>query len=157
MKTLVVYYSRTGNTREVAQDIARELNCDLEEIKDTQNRSGIIGWLKSAYQASRDKFTRIKDLEKNPADYDLVIIGTPVWAFKPAVPVSTFLKEYRDQLKNVAFFCTLGSSGFESTMDTMSKLCGREPVQTMKITTDEIKEKTCDCKIDPFVRDVVNF
>lgn len=157
MKALVVYYSRTGNTRDVAQDVARELNCDLEEIYDTQKRSGIIGWLKSGYQANRGKYTIIKELEKNPASYDLVIIGTPVWAGKPAVPVSTFIRDYKDELNNVAFFCTLKASGSESALQAMAELSGKTPVETMVIEEGEIKQKTCDCKVEPFVRDVVDF
>jgi flavodoxin len=154
MKALVVYYSRSGNTREVAQSIAQEMQCDIEEIHDTQNRSGLIGWLKSAYQANRGKLTTIKPLEKNPSDYDLVVVGTPIWAGFPAVPVKTYLIENKDKFKDVAFFATYGGSGFPKAVRTMSEASGKEPVQKLGIKTDEIKNKTCDCKIDPFVRDL---
>lgn len=156
MKALVVYYSRSGNTREVAQSIAREMQCDIEEIHDTQNRSGIIGWIKSAYQANRGKLTTIKPLEKDPSDYDLVVVGTPIWAGFPAVPVKTYLLENKDKFKDVAFFTTYGGSGFPKTVRTMVEASGKEPVQKLGIKSDEIKNKTCDCKIDPFVRDLGN-
>jgi flavodoxin len=154
MKALVVYYSRSGNTREVAQSIAQEMQCDIEEIHDTQNRSGLIGWLKSAYQANRGKLTTIEPLEKDPSDYDLVVVGTPIWAGFPAVPVKTYLIENKDKFKDVAFFATYGGSGFPKAIRTMSEASGKEPVQKLGIKTDEIKNKTCDCKIDPFVRDL---
>jgi flavodoxin len=154
MKTLVVYYSRSGNTREVAQSIAQEMQCDIEEIHDTQNRSGLIGWLKSAYQANRGKLTTIGPLEKDPLDYDLIVVGTPIWAGFPAVPVKTYLIENKDKFKNVAFFATYGGSGFPKAVRTMGEASGKEPVQKLGIKTDEIKNKTCDCKIDPFVRDL---
>lgn len=156
MKALVVYYSRSGNTREVAQSIAQEMQCDIEEIQDTQNRSGIIGWLKSGYQANRGKLTTIKPLEKDPSDYDLVIVGTPIWAGFPAVPVKTYLLENKDKFKDVAFFATYGGSGFPKTVRTMVEASGKEPIQKLGIKADEIKNKTCDCKIDPFVRDLGN-
>jgi len=154
MKALVVYYSRSGNTRDVAQSIAQEMSCDLEEIHDTQKRSGIIGWIKSGYQANRGKLTTLKPLEKDPSEYDLVIIGTPIWAGYPSVPVKTYLIENKDKFKNVAFFATYGGSGFPKTVKTMTEIVGKDPVQTLGIKVDEIKNKTCDCKIDPFVRDL---
>lgn len=154
MKALVVYYSRTNNTRDIAQDIAQKMSCDIEEIHDTQKRSGIIGWLKSGYQANKGKLTKLEPIEKDPADYDLVIIGTPIWAGFPSVPIRTYLVENKDKFKKVAFFCTYGSSGFPKATKTMSEICGMEPVETLGITVKEIKNRNCDCKIDPFVRDV---
>jgi flavodoxin len=156
MKALVVYYSKSGNTREIGQNIAREIQCDIEEIYDTQNRSGIIGYIKSAYQANRGKLTTIKPMEKDPSNYDLVIIGTPIWASRPAVAVTTYLTENKDKFKDVAFFVTYGGSGFKKTIQTMEKIIGTKPVQTMGIRAKEIENKTCDCKIDPFVRDIGN-
>ena len=47
MKVLVVYYSRTGNTRFVAETIAQSLEADIEEIKDRKNRMGIFGFLRA--------------------------------------------------------------------------------------------------------------
>ncbi|MCK9151188.1 flavodoxin family protein [Methanobacterium alcaliphilum] len=156
MKALVVYYSRTGNTRDIAQTIAREMPCDIEEIYDTQKRSGIIGWLKSGYQANRGKLTILKPIEKDPSDYDLVIIGTPIWAGLPSVPIRTYLVENKDKFQKVAFFATYGSSGFSKTIEAMSEICGMDAVQTMGIKEEDMKKQTCDCKIDPFVRDISN-
>jgi flavodoxin len=156
MKALVVFYSRTGNTREVAQAIAQEMPCDIEEIYDTQKRSGIIGWLKSGYQANRHKITVLKEINHNPSDYDLLIIGTPIWAGFPSVPISTYLIENKDKFKKVSFFCTFGGSGFEKAIQNMTELCGKKPVETLGVKAEEIKNKNCDCKIDPFVRDVAD-
>jgi flavodoxin len=156
MKALVVFYSRTGNTREVAQAIAKEMPCDIEEIYDTQKRSGVIGWIKSGYQANRHKLTVLKEIKHDPAEYDLVIIGTPIWAGFPAVPISTYLVENKDKFKEVAFFGTYGGSGFPKAVHYMTELSGKEPVETLGIKAEEIKNKTCECKIDPFVRDVAD-
>ena len=51
MKVLVVYYSRTGNTRFVAEAIAQSLEADIEEIKDGKNRMGVFGFLRRGYEA----------------------------------------------------------------------------------------------------------
>ncbi|MBC7100555.1 flavodoxin [Methanothermobacter tenebrarum] len=154
MKTLVVYYSRTGNTQKIAKKIASEIGCDIEEIEDTQNRSGIIGFLRSAYQAIRGKDTKLKPYNKNPQDYDLVIIGTPIWGGRPSVPISTYLKENKGKFKHVAFFCTYGGTGFENTIETMKKITDKEPTATLDIRESEIKNEAYDHKIESFIENI---
>ncbi len=89
MKTLVVYYSRTGTTKKAAEIAAKELNADMEEIVDEIKRKGILGYIKSGSHALRKKLTKIEKLEKDAKDYDLIIIGSPVWAnnMPPAIRI----------------------------------------------------------------------
>jgi flavodoxin len=82
MKALLVYYSRTGNTHMIANTISESIKCDMEEIVEKDKRKGIIGYIKSGYQASRGKVVHIEDSKYEVSDYDLLIIGTPVWAGK---------------------------------------------------------------------------
>ena len=81
MKALVVYYSRSGVTRKVAQALAAALGAEIEEIVDTKDRSGAGGWLKAGADASLKRLTAIQPMTKDPAGYDLVVIGTPVWGW----------------------------------------------------------------------------
>ena len=60
MKVLVVYYSRTGNTRFVAEAVAQSLKADIEEIRDRKNRMGIFGFLRCGYEAIFKKLTDIE-------------------------------------------------------------------------------------------------
>ncbi|MFX0004733.1 MAG: flavodoxin, partial [Promethearchaeota archaeon] len=67
MKPLVVFYSRTGTTKKIAELISKSINCELEEIIDTKKRTGfIIGFLKSGYAAMKEKLTIIEKIQKNP-------------------------------------------------------------------------------------------
>lgn len=79
MRSLVVYYSRTGNTRFVAENIADFLDADVEEVIDKSDRSGPIGWIKSGFHATLEVDTEIEKLEYSPSNYDLVVLGSPVW------------------------------------------------------------------------------
>jgi flavodoxin len=79
MKILVVYYSKTGTTRKLAERIAAQLNADVESIVDTKKRSGLIGWLVGGRDGMRKISTTIDPVSKNAADYDLVLIGGPLW------------------------------------------------------------------------------
>ncbi len=64
MDTLVVYYSRSGHTKKAAEALSNVLECDIEEVVDTTNRDGPIGYLRSGYQAIRKKSTPIKKTKK---------------------------------------------------------------------------------------------
>ena len=64
MKTLVIFYSRSNNTRRVAEEIRNTLDCDLEEVIDTQNRKGALGYMRSVINAIRNKPAIIKEIKK---------------------------------------------------------------------------------------------
>ena len=67
MKALVVYYSRTGNTRAVAERIAQELGAEIEEVLDKKKRSGALGFLLGGKDATMGNKTEIAETSKNPA------------------------------------------------------------------------------------------
>jgi flavodoxin len=140
MKALVVYYSRTGHTRKVAEDIAKELQCDREELVDTVNRSGPIGWVNSGRQASQGAMTKLQPLKNDPSSYDIVIIGSPVWAAHVSTPVRTYLAENKEKIKKVAFFTTLGNIGDESTFKDMETICGKTPAAILAVRVKELKK-----------------
>ena len=104
MKKLVVYYSRTGNTHKVAEEITNGLECDIEEIIDTKNRSGPLGYIRSGRDAGNRKLTVLKDIINDPSQYDLLIIGTPLWAWHVSTPVRTYIHENQANFKDVALF-----------------------------------------------------
>ncbi len=108
MKSLVVYYTRTGNARFAAETIAAEIVADVEEVIDMKNRSGKLAYLTGGAAARRGKETEIAPTKKSPADYDLIIVGTPVWASRPAPAITTYLKKNNLSGKKVALFFYAG-------------------------------------------------
>lgn len=152
MKTLVIYYSRTGTTKKVGKKIAQMLKCDSEEIIDTKNRDGIFGYIKSGMEAGFKRGTVIKQIKKNPAKYGLVIIGTPVWAGTMASAVRTYIKENKNKFKKVAFFCTMGGSGSKRTFKAMEGLCKKKPAVLLVLTTKEVIKEEHIQKIKKFVK-----
>lgn len=138
-RILVVFYSRTGHTKKLAGEIAAALDADVEEIVETA-ASRVNGWtyLRSAWHALSGKATPIRPLYAQPANYDLVIIGSPVWAGNMAAPVRTFLEEYKADLPDIAFFCTMGGSGGEKVIDKMAALAARRPVARLVVTEGEL-------------------
>jgi flavodoxin len=110
MKSLVVYYSRTGNAKFVAETVAAELGSDIEEVVDLKKRGGKLGWVSAGRDASGGKCTQIAPTTKDPKDYDLVIVGTPVWAWSPSCAIRTYLGNHDLSGKKVALFFTLDNN-----------------------------------------------
>ena len=101
-KTLLVYFSRTGNTRSVADAIAHELSCDVEEIQDTVERRGLLGYFRSGFEAWFHRPTVLREAKHDPADYEMVIVGTPIWNASLASPVRSYLEQHRHHIRRAA-------------------------------------------------------
>ena len=108
LKSLVVYYTRTGNSRFVAETIAAEIGADVEEVIDMKKRSGVFGYLSGGKDARQGKETQIAPTKKFLADYDLIIVGTPIWAGRTTPAITTYLKKNNLSGKKVAVFFTQG-------------------------------------------------
>jgi flavodoxin len=132
MKALVAYYSRTGNTRKVAERISALLGCDIEEIRDVVNRSGMIGWLKAGRDVGSKRLTTLETVKNDPAGYDIIVIGTPIWRHTLSTPIRTYISQYQENFKKVSFFCTGRSTG-DSPFDEMESLCGKKPIATLRL------------------------
>lgn len=123
MKTLVVYYSKTGNTRRVAEEIAKTLSGETEEIAEIGvNRKGILGFLFAGRDGMRGRSSQIEAAKKKPADYDLVFVGSPVWGWNLVPAVRSYLTAADLKGKRVALFCTMGSNGEKKTFESMREL-----------------------------------
>lgn len=151
MKTLVVFYSRTGNTKKIAESISESLDCDIEEIMDTEKRGGVIGYIRSGYEASRGRLSKIKDPKNDPSQYNLVIIGTPVWAGKMAVPVRTYITQNHVKFNNVAFFCTAGGMGFDGTFSDMKEVSGASSIAEIGIRAKDVHDGSYKPKLAEFL------
>ncbi|MBE7450705.1 MAG: NAD(P)H-dependent oxidoreductase [Kofleriaceae bacterium] len=109
MRTLVVHYSRTGTTRALAHQLADALGADLEELRDPTPRRGLGGGCAArGMRARRGTLVPLAPLRHDPAAFDLVVVGTPIWAGAVSSPVRTFLHHHRSHLRGLACFCTGG-------------------------------------------------
>jgi len=155
MKALVVYYSRTGNTKKVAWAIAEALKgkaeVTVEELVDTKSRQGILGWFRAGGDASLKRAVPIRPVQAHVAGFDLVVVGTPVWAFTMASAVRSFLVEHGANMQRSAFFCTMGGSGAKGAFAAMEQVSGKVPVATLVITEKQLRdEKTLSEKAKTF-------
>jgi flavodoxin len=155
MKSLVVFYTRTGKTRFVAETIASELGADLEEIVDLKNRQGRLGWIMAGKDATRKSLTKISPTAKLPQDYDFIVIGTPIWAWSPTPAVRTYIKQNILSGKKVALFYTSDGDIKEADQKTKELLQDATIVSTLWLVSplankEDTQKKIADwCKTLP--------
>lgn len=152
MKTLVVYFSRTGHTKGLAEAIARELDADIEPIKEPAKRTGFLGYLQSVREAVSKKAAPIQAINHDLSEYDLIISGTPIWCWSLTSPVRSFLVDHSSEFKNVAFFCTEGGQGGKRAFEEMTKLCGKTPLSTLEVTESDIRNGADKVKLKTFLK-----
>lgn len=151
MNSLVVYFSRTGNTKKIAKKLSKELNAELEEITEPKNRMGALGFIKSGSEAMRKKIVPIHKPKHNPEKFDLIIVGTPIWAGRLSSPVRSYLSKYSGKLKRTAFFCTCTGLNPEKAFEEMQKL-SKKPLATLLVREQELSTKKTQEKIKKFVK-----
>ena len=116
---LVVYYSASGTTRRVAEDIANELNADIFEVEPVEVYSSEdLNWTNDDSRVTRehnDESLRDVPLKNTTVEswdtYDTIIIGYPIWWGIAAWPINNFVKDNDFTNKTVVPFCTSSSSG----------------------------------------------
>ena len=152
MRILVIFYSRSNNTRRAAEEIRNALDCDLEELIDIQDRTGALGYLHSAINAIRKTPSTIKEIKNDLSEYDLIIMGTPVWTGKMSTPIRTFIIQNHTKFKKTAFFCTATGSNFDGTFIEMQKLSKTTPLAQLGLTGKEINDGRYKSKLNKFVK-----
>ncbi|WP_407424471.1 flavodoxin family protein [Methanobrevibacter sp.] len=148
MKSLVVYYSRTDITKKLAEEIADKVNADIEEIKPKVNYQGKIGYARGGKDAFREKVIDLETPKYDPQDYDVVYLGTPVWAGKASTPLYSYIRQNGTNFSNVKFFVTAGGTGFDSTLKQLEDNT-KKPQATLALTTKEVKKD--DYSLEGFI------
>ena len=124
-KKLVAYFSASGTTARVAENLAKAAGADLYEIKPaapyTKND---LNWMNKQSRSSvemRDKNSRpaIADTDANIAAYDTIFIGFPIWWYIAPTIINTFLEAYDFSGKKIILFATSGGSGFGKAVQNL--------------------------------------
>lgn len=154
-KFLVVYFTRSGNTEQLAQALASMLGANCERIREQDDRSrraGPLGYVRSLLDVLTHRPAALGPPLHDVSSYDVVAIGTPVWAGHAATPVSAWLRLNQGRLKQVAFFCSMGARGSETAFDEMQALSGRAPIATCAISARQISHEEDRGPVEAFAQ-----
>jgi len=161
-KVLVAFYSSAGTTRKVGQAIAAALGADVEDIQevnprhlDVQGPGGLRkfgGIMLAGAESGIGRATPILPSKYNPANYDLVVIGTPIWNARLTGPVRAYIERHREQLKSVAFFHTgMDSKPSARCFRQMEQACGQAPRATAGFQAEKVKAGDVAAEVQEFV------
>lgn len=129
-RILVAYFSATGNTESVAQKLAEGLGADLYEIvPETPYTSDDLNYSDNSSRSSvemndPDARPGISGSVENMEQYDVVLIGYPIWWGEAPRIMSTFIESYDFSGKTLAAFCTSSSSGFGRSDSALREAAG---------------------------------
>ena len=118
----VIFYSRTGKTKTVAEVIAETFDFHLQEIKDLKDRSGFFGFIGGMIDVRKNPITTIFPETVNLDEYDVLFIGSPIWGMKFAPAITTFLEGTDFTGKKVILFTTTSSRMKQTVFDQYSQL-----------------------------------
>ena len=130
-KILVAYFSASGVTKKVAEELAELEKADLFEIvPETLYTAEDLDWRNKSSRSSvemNDPNCRpaITGTVANMAEYDTIFLGFPIWWGREPSVVDTFLDAYDLKGKTIVPFCTSGGSGMGNTAERINNLTGR--------------------------------
>jgi len=125
MKTLVAYFSATGTTKGVAQQLAEVTGADLHEIKPEKPYTDAdLDWQDKQSRSTiemEDKSSRPAITEKLPnmQEYDVIYVGFPIWWYTCPTIINTFMESYDFKGKTVIPFATSGGSSIKKTCEDL--------------------------------------
>lgn len=154
-QALVVSFSRTGETKKVADLVADTLGAEKrEEIKEIQRRSGPLGYIRSAWEAALGVSPIINVCVNDPSQFDVVVLATPVWMGRMSSPMRTYLLKMESRLPRVAFLVTEGGSGGHRVLLQMRDLVRKIPLAELVLTEDELKHGSHLTKVKAFCEQI---
>lgn len=128
-KTLVAYFSASGVTKRVAQNLAVAAEADIYEIRPAvPYTSADLNWMDKNLRStieSKDRSSRpeLADKDADIAAYDRVFVGFPIWWYTAPAIIKTFLESYDFSGKTIVLFATSGGSGLGNTAKDLEQSC----------------------------------
>jgi flavodoxin len=159
-RILVVFHSSSGNTKQVAEAIAAGLTADLEQIRERNPHpvdikgKGFKNFLNMGRAVMGGRSQRAAEIEEaahDPAAYDLVIVGTPVYANTLPAPSRAYLETYSEHLPEVAFFCTGEDPNNSHIFELMAEACGKQPVARLPFHAPLVREGAFAPRVEEFL------
>jgi flavodoxin len=130
-KALVLYYSETGSTKAVAEELQKQLGADIESIECVKPYSG--NFQETMQRGQREmqsgEMPELKPLKSKMANYDVIFLGYPIWFGTYANPIATLVKNNDFAGKTIVPFCSFGSGGLNTSSDALKKALPKAKVQ----------------------------
>ena len=130
MKAIIFYYSNSGKTKKIAENIKKDLGCEMISIEPEVSYGS---YFKAVARSHKEKksgvvanyFAPVIDI----SDVDVILVGYPIWYRKPPIIVTDYLKKYNLDGKKVVPFTTSVSTNVKSTLKALDESIGSAKIQ----------------------------
>lgn len=119
MKTIVLYYTFGGSTKEEAERLADELGAQACRVRERRGRSLVGSFIPGGLQARRRRKVKIRPVEADLGAFDRIVIGCPVWAAYPAPAFNSIVELLPPGKEVEVFLCSGGNDPRESDAGTV--------------------------------------
>ena len=146
MKSLVVYYSLTGKTRLVAEAIAEALNATLVQIEERRPIPFPFVYLSGGFRAFTNRGSKICPIDVDLKQYERIFVGSPVWAYRPAPAINSFIYKTNFEGRSVIPFFTMGGDEAKKALANITakiekrqgKVAGSFAITSYKVSDGQI-------------------
>lgn len=154
MKTIVIYYSYSNNTKQIAEKIKNKLNCDILELTPTIPFSEDYQTVVDEYQnnESEKQTVEIKDINIDLNNYDKIILGTPVWWYTISPVIRTFLKKYDLTNKQIYPFAT-NAGWLGRTFKEIKEICNGKIKEGLSVKFEN-KQLINEQELDSWINNI---
>lgn len=148
--TLIVFYSYTGTSRRLAQLMAAQQGWPLGEITELNSRAGAGGTLRCVLDSLLRREPAIRYDGPEPSRFDTVVLVSPIWMYRLAGPMRTFVASRAESIERVAVVSVMGSAGAVNAVSEIATLLDVQPVQTAAFTSREVDDDSCAPRLQAF-------
>lgn len=144
MKNVVVYYSLTQFNEKVAKEVSRHFRCKSIKITEKKQRGkGLLLYLIGGFEAFTKKETEIDEIECDFENYENVILVSPIWAGHIPPAVRTFLKKFKDKIKNLVVISVSGMGDRNKNFkNDFKEFLNGLPPHMLFLTEKEVKDES---------------
>ena len=149
-RTLVVFYSYTGTAAELARLLAAQQDWGLGEIVELQGRAGARGTWRCVLDSLLRREPAIRYQGPDPARHDMVVLVSPIWMYRLAGPMRTFVASRAEVLEQVALISVMGSAGAGNAVAEVASLLDDVAVEATAFTSREVLDGSCAQRLQAF-------
>lgn len=149
-RVLVVVYSYTGTCRRVAQMLCSQQDWPMSEISEVRARRGLSGTLRCIADSWLRRKPAINYAGPAPMAFDVVVLVAPIWVYRLASPMRSFVASRQGQLPEIAVLSVMGSRGAPNAVAEIGRLAGRSPILSTAFTSREVEDGSCAARLQAF-------
>ncbi len=148
--TLIICYSYTGTSRILAQLLSAQQGWPVGEVIELQSRAGAGGTVRCILDSLLRRQPPISYQGPDPARFDNVVLVSPIWMYRLAGPMRTFVASRAEVLEQVALISVMGSAGAVNAVAEVVSLLDDVAVEATAFTSREVLDGSCAQRLQAF-------